>query len=346
MRTEPDMQTVTAPREPHSAADAPGGGKVEPVLIGESRGIREIRAAIDLVSPSDTPVIITGESGTGKDVVARLIHAKGPRAGKPFITVNCAALPRDVIENELFGHDGGAFAGAPAREQGCFELADGGTLFIDELTDMSPDIQARLLRAIEQRVLRRSGGKEEIPVDVRALAATNRNLRGALQTGALRADLYYRFSVIELAVPPLRERREDIPLLVEHFLSQHRAKQNNPDLRFSRAAVGTLCAHDWPGNVRELRNVVERSILVSRGSVMECSLLPTPGEGDPATTPFVTMPVGITIEEAQRRFVMHTLQATGQNKSEAARLLGMTRRGLQKKLHRLQRRNEPLGSPV
>jgi len=317
-------------------AEVRGDGRTDPDLIGTSTLIREIRSAIDLVSPADTPVIITGESGTGKDVVARLIHAGSPRAAGPFITVNCAALPHDVIENELFGHEGGAFTGATARKLGCFELANGGTLFFNELAEMNPDTQAKLLMAIEHKAFRRLGGRAEISVDVRAIAATNRNLHDALQVGALRADLYYRFSVIELAMPPLRERREDIPLLVEHFLGQFRAKYNNPELRFSQGAMDTLCAHDWPGNVRELKNVVERSILVSRDSTMECSLLPRVGTPAAPPSPFITIPAGITIEEAERRFVMHTLQVAGQNKSEAARLLGMTRRGLQKKLHRLR----------
>ena len=330
------MPTANTQPQPPAPLELIAGRKSEPALVGESQAMSGIRSAIDLVAPSDTPVIITGESGTGKDVVARLIHARSPRAGRPFITVNCAALPRDVIENELFGHEGGAFTGATPKKQGCFELADGGTIFFDELTEMSPDVQAKLLLAIEHKAFRRLGGKEEITVDVRALAATNRNLRGALQAGALRADLYYRFSVIELLVPPLRERRDDIPVLVEHFLSQLRTKYNSPDCRFSPGAMDTLCAHDWPGNVRELRNVVERSILVSRDSVMECSLLPTLGGATTPSAPFVTIPVGMTIEEAERRYVMHTLQATGQNKSEAARLLGITRRGLQKKLHRLR----------
>jgi len=328
-------QLVDAPPPIQTPPDAPAL-RAEPVLIGESNAIREIRSAIDLVAPAHTPVIITGESGTGKDVVARLIHARSPRAGRPFITVNSAALPQDVIEDQLFGHEGGVFTGAAPENQGCFELADGGTIFFDELAEMNPDTQAKVLLAIEHKVFRRLGGRDEISMDVRAIAATNRNLHDALQVGALRADLYYRFSVIELSMPPLRERREDVPLLVEHFLSHLRKKYNHPDLRFSQGAMDTLCAHDWPGNVRELRNVVERSMLLSRDSVMECSLLPRVGTTNAPATPFITIPVGITIEEAERRFVMHTLQVTGQNKSEAARLLGMTRRGLQKKLHRLR----------
>ncbi|MEK6571619.1 MAG: sigma-54 dependent transcriptional regulator, partial [Bacteroidota bacterium] len=237
-------------------------GNGETVLVGQSSAICEIRSAVNLVARSQTPILITGESGTGKEVIARLIHLQSNRADKPFIAVNCAALPRDVIENELFGHEKGAFTGALLKKAGCFELADRGTLFFDEIAEMTSETQAKLLRAIEHQGFRRLGGKEEVNVNVRPIAATNKNISAALKSRELREDLYYRLSVIEIFIPPLRERKEDIGVLVEHFLSVFSEKYGKPQQRFSDECLEMLIAYEWPGNVREVRNVIERAIIL------------------------------------------------------------------------------------
>jgi DNA-binding NtrC family response regulator len=305
-------------------------------LIGNSPAIEEIRAAIDLVAESSTAVLISGESGTGKDVVANMIHNRSSRRVHPFVALNCAALPKDVIENELFGHELGAFTGALARKVGCFELAHGGTMFFDEIVEMPADTQAKLLRAIETKAFRRLGGKDEVKVDVRTIAATNRDIPTALKRKEFREDLYYRFSVIEILLPPLRDRREDIPLLVDHFLQRSSRQHGRAEAPvFSPTVMRMLCDYEWPGNIRELRNIVERCIVISQGDVIEPEVLPVRISAHRPLGSLISIPVGTTLGEAERRIITATLSGVGDNKSRAAKLLGISRRGLQKKMKRL-----------
>lgn len=319
------------------------GAKIKPpvlhagaLLIGQSSAIEEVRTAIDLVAPSQTPVLITGESGTGKEVVARLIHLQSGRADKPFIALNCAALPKDVIENELFGHEKGAFTGALDKKSGAFELAHRGTLFFDEIAEMSPETQAKLLRAIETKAFRRLGGKQEINVDARTIAATNKKMAEALKSGEFREDLYYRFSVIEIYMPPLRERRDDIPLLADHFLSSVGRQYGRALQKFSAESIEILKAYDWPGNVRELRNVVERAVVTCREKVISTKWLPDRISTLQHIGTTVTLPVGISAKDAERRFIMQTLAAVGHNKTKAAQLLGLSRKTLHNKLREIK----------
>ncbi|MDE3058354.1 MAG: sigma-54-dependent Fis family transcriptional regulator [Bacteroidota bacterium] len=313
----------------------------EVTLIGKSPAIEDVRSAIDLVADSETPVLITGESGTGKEVAARLIHMRSRRAERPFVAINCAALPRDVIENELFGHDKGAFTGAVEKKSGCFELANSGTLFFDEIAEMSPDTQAKLLRAIEQKAFRRLGGKEEINVDVRLVAATNKNIAVALKSGEFRQDLYYRFSVIEIYMPPLRERREDIPLLVDHFFSLFKQRYGRMKQTIANDAMKFLVEYNWPGNVRELRNVLERVVVTgSNGSIRAEHLSARILKNESGNGYIVNIPIGTSSEEAERQLILQTLTYLKNNKSKAAKMLGLSRKTLHNKLNKMAARNK------
>ena len=336
MRARNDIDRAAPPR---SVMAQPGAAAVaEPVLVSTSSAIREVLEKIDLVAHSPAPVFITGESGTGKEIVARLIHAKSPQSHRPSVAINCAALPKDVIDNELFGHEREAFTGAVSQRLGCFERAHGSTLFLDEITEMHAQVQAKLLRAIESKRFRRLGGYEDVVVDVRVVAATNRRISEALECGALRADLYYRLSVVEIALPPLRERKEDIPLLADHFLSLFCSKYQRPQKRFSDESLNLLSAFHWPGNVRELRNLVESLVLLCPSDLIESSYLPeklcrlstdpVPVRGADA----ITVPFGTSIADAERLLILHTLEKVGDNKSKAARILGMSRKALYDKL--------------
>ncbi len=322
--------SVETPPSSGDESDPPGT-----TFVGKSPAIAEILPAIDLVAKSQAAVFITGESGTGKEVVARLIHRKSSRNRGPFIALNCAAFPRDVIENELFGHEKGAFTGAIAVKTGAFEFADGGTLFFDEIGEMSPEVQAKLLRAIEEKSFRRLGGKEELHVDVRIVAATNKNIAHALESGELREDLYYRFSVIEIALPPLRDRPEDIPLLVEHFLSILCAKYGRERLHVSGEAMELLCSYCWPGNIRELKNLVERAVVTCLKKTIEVGDLPERMGKQKPVERSVIIPVGSSFEEAERKIILQTLAWVRNNKSQAARVLGLSRQTLLNKLRRI-----------
>jgi len=313
---------------------SPIGKKLQVDFIGNSPAMREIYSMIQLVADSATPVMITGESGTGKDVVARLIHLKSPRADLPFIAINCAAVPKEVFENELFGHETGAFTGATYKKAGYLEMANNGTLFLDELAEMDSETQAKLLRVIETHTFRRLGGKEEINVDVRMLAATNKNMAHALQSGEMRRDLYYRFSVIEIFLPPLRERKEDIPLLVDHFLVFFCQKHKRGEKNFSDKATEMMSAYDWPGNIRELRNVVERSVIICAANVITPDYLPPDISTSKPHENVITIPVGTSLEDAEKDIIMHTLASLKNNKSKTATTLGLSRKALYNKLKR------------
>jgi DNA-binding NtrC family response regulator len=308
----------------------------ENVLVGRSQAICEIRSAVNLIAKSQATVLLTGESGTGKEVVAQLIHTQSNRAQKQFVALNCATLPKDIIENELFGHEKGAFTGALQKKIGCFELADGGTLLFDEIAEMTLETQAKLLRAIETHKFRRLGGNEEINVDVRMIAATNKPITAALKSKELREDLYYRLSVIEIYIPPLRERKEDIPYLVDYFLSIFTQKYEKTPQQFSDESLEMLHAYDWPGNIRELRNVIERALVICPDNMIGPHYLPARIHEHIPTNKHINIPLGCSAHEAERIVILQTLASTGNNKAKAARILGVSRKTLHNKLSSFQ----------
>ncbi|HZQ70255.1 MAG TPA: sigma-54 dependent transcriptional regulator [Terriglobales bacterium] len=306
-------------------------------LVGASKKMQEIFRLIEMVSPSTASVLITGASGTGKELVARTVHELSPRRGKPFIPINCAAIPETLIESEIFGHEKGAFTGALERRTGCFELAEGGTLLLDEIGEMPIATQAKLLRVLEDRKLRRLGSKVETTVDVRVLAATNKVPEEAVSRGELRNDLYYRLNVFNIHMPPLREHKEDIPDLVQSLLSDMSAKHGRKVAAVSEAVLNVFQNYSWPGNVRELRNTLERAVIVCDGAVIETKHLP-PGFGQtPVRTSAddpdaVRLGVGTTVEEAEKLLILKTLEATSNNKTRAAEILGISLKTLHNKL--------------
>jgi DNA-binding NtrC family response regulator len=293
-------------------------------LTGQSEAMRGMYRVIDAVAPSTASVLILGESGTGKELVARALHQKSERAKGPFFALNCAALPKDILENELFGHEKGAFTGSTNEKPGAFEMSDGGTLFLDEVAEMAPDIQVKLLRALESRTVRRLGGKKEISVDIRVLAATNKDLQKALEEGDLREDLYYRLAVVEIFLPPLRERMGDLKLLATEFLARF-SEQNGKRLTgFDEAAMEWILSYNWPGNVRELKNAVERAVIMSHGTTITVDdIVPRHlrSAGDSSGT--VTLPVGSTMADARRQMVLRTFSMTGGDADRTAKMLGM-----------------------
>src|SRR5688500_516343 len=292
-------------------------------LTGQSEQMRAVYQIIDAVAPSAASVLILGESGTGKELVARAIHQKSDRAKGPFFALNCAALPKEILENELFGHEKGAFTGSTNEKQGAFELADGGTIFLDEVAEMSPDIQVKLLRALESRQVRRLGGKKEIDVDIRVVAATNKNLEKALAEGEMREDLYYRLAVVELVLPPLRDRMDDVQLLASEFLERF-ASQNGKNITgFHDDAWQWIVAYHWPGNVRELKNTLERGVIMSRSDKIQLPDL-MPRHLKTADVPStVTISVGSSMADAQRQLVLRTFANANGDAERAAKILGM-----------------------
>jgi len=305
-------------------------------LVGNSALMREIYSIIEQVAPSSASVLITGESGTGKELVARTIHNLSPRRAKPFVGINCSAIPETLMESELFGHEKGAFTGAASRRQGCFELADTGTLLMDEIAEMPALLQAKLLRVIEERAIRRLGSRKEINVDVRLLAATNRDPEEALSDGNLRGDLLYRLNVFRIHLPALRERKDDLPLLAQYLVAQLAEKHGRPARFLSSAALEALQFHAWPGNVRELRNVIERAVIISSSEQIErhhFAPYPIEQREQLRSEDTITFPVGTPIEEMERQMIMRTLQKTKHNKTRAAGLLGISLKTLHNKLN-------------
>ena len=308
-------------------------GQISVTILGDSPAVLELRRLISLVAPTDATVLVQGPSGSGKELVAREVHARSPRAGKPFVAINCAAIPASLLESELFGHEKGSFTGADARKLGRFELAQHGTLFLDEISELDPDVQAKLLRALEQRQITRVGGTQSIAVDLRVVAATNRDLEAAIRSGSFREDLYYRLNVFPVQVPPLAARRQDVPLLAEFFLREMRY----PHPRIAPAALDSLRQHDWPGNVRELRNIVERATILAQGQPLEAMHFLMPG-----TVPFtpnlhaaMDLPDGgIDLDQLEGHLIRRALEKTQNNKAAAARLLGMTRRTLYSRMEK------------
>jgi transcriptional regulator with GAF, ATPase, and Fis domain len=300
----------------------------------------ELRAAVELarrVAPTRATVLITGETGTGKELVAGLIHARSPRAGGPFVKVNCAALPETLLESELFGHERGAFTSADRQRIGRFEQAHEGTLFLDEIGDMSPAIQAKLLRVLQDQEFHRLGGTKVLRTDVRILAATNRDLEEAIREGVFREDLYFRLAVIGIELPPLRRRPDDVEALARHFLAEFSRELGRPREGFSPGAIGVLRRHAWPGNVRELRNVMERAVLMSEGpriEVRDVALAGSPA-GDPGAWRPGLPAGGLALAEVERAVVLEALERSGFVQKDAARLLGVSRRKLNYMIQRM-----------
>jgi len=318
-------------------------------MVGNSRQMREIFGLIEQIAPSNVSVLITGESGTGKELVARTLHQLSPRKSRPFVAVNCAAIPETLIESEIFGHEKGAFTGAAERRAGCFELANGGTLLLDEIGEMPSGTQAKLLRVLEERKLRRLGARTEQDVDVRVLAATNRDPSLAVAQGHLRADLYYRLNVFNIHMPPLRDHMEDLPPMTEAMLREMNQKHGRKVSGVATSLLDRLMAYDWPGNGRELRNTIERAvILCADGAPLDAGHLPA-GFGKaqgPAALAFdasmVQVRVGSTVEEAERLLILRTLEATGQNKTRAAEILGISLKTLHNKYKEYSHTHEEL----
>ncbi len=305
-------------------------------LVGNSDSMRKVYTLIEQVAPSSASVLITGESGTGKELVARTLHKMSPRRDKPFVAINCSAIPETLMESELFGHEKGAFTGAASRRQGCFELADSGTLLLDEIGEMPALLQAKLLRVIEERAVRRLGSRKEVEVDVRLLAATNRNPQDAMADGKLRSDLMYRLNVFSIHLPSLSQRKEDLPLLAQHLVTQLAEKHHRPARFLSPSALDVLQFHAWPGNVRELRNVIERAVIICSGEQIERHhFAPYPIEQRERlrNEDTIMLPVGTPLEEVERQMIMRTLQKTKNNKTRAAELLGISLKTLHNKLN-------------
>jgi DNA-binding NtrC family response regulator len=351
MRARPASATALAETLARAGA---GAGEPLAALVGDSPAIAAIRAEIAKVADADASVLITGPSGSGKDVVARLLHQRGRRAARPFVAMNCAAVPGDLMESELFGHEQGAFTGAVKARAGRFEAADGGTLFLDEVGDMAPAMQAKLLRALETRVVERVGSMLPIAVDVRLVAATSVDLAAAIAAGRFRADLLYRLDVIHIAMPSLAERPEDVPLLVAHFLAR-----SGSDVRFTASAMDALCRWPWPGNVRELRNVVERAAVRHRGETLGADALErllraaaTARSAPPAMPAAASIPAaappaaavlgpdGIDLKQLladlERAYIREALHLSGGTIARSARLLGLQRTTLIEKMRRFE----------
>ena len=302
-------------------------------LVGQSEPMRRINEIIQTAAGSDATVLVQGESGTGKEILANAIHAQSRRTRGPLVKMNCAAVPETLLESELFGHEKGAFTGADRRRIGRFEQADGGTLFLDEVCEMHPRLQAKFLRALQEREIERLGSSATIPVDTRIIAATNRDLQKALEEGVLREDLYYRLNVILLRVPPLRERMDDVPILAMHFLRKYAAREHSSMSSIAEEALNVLLSYSWPGNVRELENAIERAAVLGKGEQLRArDLPPQVHRGGDDERPLI--PAHLTLEEIEKLAIAQALRLTGGNKSEAAERLGIHRTSIYDKMRR------------
>ena len=306
---------------------------IEELLIGESEPMKKLDQQIRGAAPSNSRVLITGENGSGKEIVARTLHRLSHRAEQPFIDVNCAAIPEELIESELFGHRKGAFTGAIDERKGKFELADGGTLFLDEIGDMSFKTQAKVLRVLQEQTFQKIGGQQTIKVDVRVLAATNKDLEAEIANGSFRSDLYYRLNVIPIEVPPLRSRGQDIVLLAEHFLRRFAAEAGTPKKKLSAAAATKLKGYSWPGNVRELRNVIERLAILAPGETIDAEDIQLGTRGEVAPEIAANLTLKDAREEFERQYILARLRELGGNVSRTADALGVERSNLYRKLH-------------
>ncbi|HEY0712683.1 MAG TPA: sigma-54 dependent transcriptional regulator [Polyangia bacterium] len=329
-RAEAEVEALRA----DAAARYPGSE-----IVGRSTPMRVLYQTIEKVAPPDIPVLIGGESGTGKELVARALHQGSRRKGGPFVKVNCGALTETLLESELFGHEKGAFTGAIKRKLGRFELADGGTLFLDEVGDMTPALQLKVLRVLQEREFERVGGEETLKVDVRIISATHRDLKAEVAAGRFREDLFYRLHVVPCEVPALRDRRDDIPLLVEHFIAKHGPRINPAVTGIDDAALARLCAHNWPGNVRELENAVEQALVFANGPTIDVSTLPAFLRDAPVPERTLALPEGdrsLTeiLEDLERQLIQRAYDKTGGVKTETARLLGIKTSALYYKLEK------------
>ena len=317
-------------------------------MVGNSPAMRKIYEVVEQAAPTAASVLITGESGTGKELVAQTIHRLSPRANAPFIAINCAAIPETLLESEIFGHEKGAFTGASDRRQGCFELADRGTLFLDEIGEMTPATQVKLLRVLQERTFRRLGGRTEQRVDVRVIAATNVDPLEAVAKGRLREDLYYRLNVFALRLPTLRERKEDLPLLVQSFITEFNTRNQKAIAGLEPVAMRLFEQYGWPGNVRELRNVIERATILAPGPFIEVKHLPpvlTDGPQAAPPAPQMALAPGTTVESAERQLIVMTLAHTRDNKTRAAEILGISLKTLHNKLNKLRLRPKKTEEP-
>jgi transcriptional regulator with PAS, ATPase and Fis domain len=305
-------------------------------IVARSAAMQEVLAIVARVAPTNSTVLLGGESGVGKDLIARAIHQHSRRASGPFVKINCTAIPENLLESELFGYEKGAFTGATTNKPGRFELADKGTIFLDEVGDVPPAIQVKLLGVLQERQFERLGSNKTLKVDVRLVAATNRDLRAALEQGTFREDLYYRLNVVPISIPPLREHKEDIPYLVEHFLEKFSQESAKPICRIAPEALERLMGFHWPGNVRELENIIERAVAFTSSEILEIGdirldVLPS----KPAVTPLTFLPEGMTLEQWEDELIREALRRSNNNKSQAARLLGLSRNALRYRLSKM-----------
>jgi two-component system, NtrC family, nitrogen regulation response regulator NtrX len=316
-------------------------------IVGSSPEIQQLKEQIKIVAPTNGWILITGENGTGKELVAQAIHRWSQRGSKPFVEVNCAAIPEELIESELFGHEKGSFTGALTKRRGKFDLANEGTIFLDEIADMSLKTQAKILRILQEQKFERVGGSEVIFIDVRVIAATNRDLKEEIQKGRFREDLYYRLNVIPLVVPPLRERKGDIPILVEHFIGEFCREYHKEPKKISPEALGLFTGYSWPGNVRELKNVVERMVIMTLGPVVEVKDVPPPiREQTKPPAEFSFFDYNLLKEarrEFERRFILKKLMENDENISKTAEMIGIERSNLHRKIkaYGIEAKKEP-----
>jgi DNA-binding NtrC family response regulator len=315
-------------------------------MIGRSRSMRAVYHMIEQAAPTTASVLVLGESGTGKELVAQMLHQVSPRAQRPFVPINCAAIPETLLESEIFGHEKGAFTGATDRRQGCFELADRGTLFFDEVAEMTPATQVKLLRVLQERSFRRLGGRQELSVDVRIIAATNVNPLDAVKAGKLREDLFYRLNVFAIEVPPLRDRGDDVPILAQAFIDEFNERNHKSIKGLDSAATQMVMEHRWTGNVRELRNAIERAVILAPGPFIEPSHLlafseqPASVASDGVSSDLSSaLRPGMTVDQAETQLILMTLRHTHDNKTKAAEILGISLKTLHNKLNRLRDRS-------
>src|SRR2546427_3590495 len=305
-------------------------------LVGAAKPMQEVMRLVEQVAPSSASVLITGETGSGKEILARTLHQLSPRTDRPFVAINCSAIPESLMESEIFGHERGAFTGAAERRIGCFELADGGTLLLDEIGEMPAPTQTKLLRVLEDHKVRRLGSKSETPVDVRVLAATNKDPDHAVAKGFLRQDLYFRLNVFHIHLPPLREHKEDLPLMVEHLLRDINSKHGKQVRNVSAEVMDVFMSYTWPGNVRELRNILERAAIVCDRDLIGRAHLPADfgrtQAGSASELSSIRFPIRTTVDAAERELILQTLSATSNNKTRAAELLGISLKTLHNKL--------------